>query len=66
MPTEMRLLRLRDGVVVERLILADAAGFYHREFKCPVEIWTEGDAEINDPKGRARMSEPYRPAIYLE
>ncbi|HZY47539.1 MAG TPA: leucine--tRNA ligase, partial [Candidatus Bathyarchaeia archaeon] len=61
MPTEMRLLRLRDGVVVERLILADAAGFYHREFKCPVEIWTEGDAEINDPKGRARMSEPYRP-----
>jgi leucyl-tRNA synthetase len=66
MPDEMRLSRLRDGIVAEKTIFVDSADFYQREFKCAVNIWQEGDPSINDPKGRARMSEPYRPAIYLE
>jgi len=66
MPDEMRESRLRDGITAEKTIFVDAVDFYQREFKCAVDIWQEGDLKIGDPKGRARMSEPYRPAIYLE
>ena len=66
MPDVMRQSRLRDGIVAEKTIFVDSADFYQREFRCAVNVWQEGDPTINDPKGRARMSEPYRPAIYLE
>jgi leucyl-tRNA synthetase len=66
MPNEMRQSRIVNEITTEKTIFAEAADFYQREFKCAVEVWQEGDIEISDPKGRARMSEPYRPAIYLE
>jgi len=66
MPEEMRQSRLRDGVTAEKAIFADSADFYQREFKCGIDIWQEGDPKMSDPKGRARLSEPYRPAIFLE
>jgi leucyl-tRNA synthetase len=66
MPDEMRESRLRDGITAEKTIFVDSVDFYQREFKCGVDVWREGDLKIGDPKGRARMSEPYRPAIYLE
>ena len=66
MPDEMRESRLRDGITAEKTIFADSVEFYQREFKCGVDVWQEGDLKISDPKERARMSEPYRPAIYLE
>ena len=66
MPDEMRQARLRNGITDENAIFADSVDFYQREFKCSVNVWKEGDQSVNDPKGRARMSEPYRPAIYLE
>ena len=66
MPDEMRKSRIQDGVTAEKTIFADAADFYQREFKCTINVWKEGDQGITDPKGRARMAEPYRPAIYLE
>jgi leucyl-tRNA synthetase len=66
MPDEMRESRLRDGITAEKTIFVDSVDFYQREFKCEVDVWREGDLKISDPKGRARMSEPYRPAIYLE
>ena len=66
MPDEMRKSRIQDGVPAETTIFAEAADFYQREFKCVINAWKEGDQGISDPKGRARMAEPYRPAIYLE
>jgi leucyl-tRNA synthetase len=66
MPDEMRKSRIQDGIIAEKTIFADAADFYQREYKCAINVWKEGDSGISDPKGRARMSEPYRPAIYLE
>ena len=66
MPDEMRQSRLQDGITAEKTIFANAADFYQREFKSPINVWKEGDTGISDPKDRARMSEPYRPAIYLE
>jgi hypothetical protein len=66
MPDEMRKSRLEEGIVSEKPIFVDAVDFYQREFKCAINVWKEGDSGISDPKGRARMAEPYRPAIYLE
>jgi leucyl-tRNA synthetase len=66
MPDEMRQSRMRDGIIDEKTIFAYAVDFYQREFKCAIDVWQEGDLKISDPKGRARLSEPYRPAIYLE
>jgi len=66
MPDEMRKSRIQNGVTAEKTIFADAADFYAQEFKCAINVWKEGDQGITDPKERARMSEPYRPAIYLE
>jgi leucyl-tRNA synthetase len=66
MPEEMRQSRLEDGIIAEKIIFLDAVDFYQREFKCTVDVWQEGDSQVSDPRGRARMSEPYRPAIYLE
>ena len=66
MSDEMRKSRIQNGVTAEKTIFADAADFYAQEFKCAINVWKEGDQEITDPKERARMSEPYRPAIYLE
>src|SRR2546427_6254005 len=66
MPDEMRKSRLQDGVTAEKTIFADAADFYARELRCAINVWQEGASGISDPKGRARMAEPYRPAIFLE
>jgi leucyl-tRNA synthetase len=66
MPDEMRHSRQRDGIIAEKTIFVDSIDFYQREFKSKVDVWKEGDPAIEDPKGRARVSEPYRPAIYLE
>jgi leucyl-tRNA synthetase len=66
MPDEMRKSRIQEGMVSEKPIFVDAADFYQPEFKCAINVWKEGDSGIGDPKGRAKMAEPYRPAIYLE
>jgi leucyl-tRNA synthetase len=66
MPDEMRQSRLRDGIMPEKTIFVDSVDFSQREFKCAVDVCQEGDPKISDPKGRAKLSEPYRPAIYLE
>jgi leucyl-tRNA synthetase len=66
MPDVMRKSRIQDGITEEKTIFANAADFYQREYKCTINVWKEGDSGISDPKERARMAEPYRPAIYLE
>lgn len=66
MPSDMRKSRIENGPMDERSIFAESIDFFQREFRSSVKLWQEGEAGINDPKGRARMAEPYRPAIFLE
>lgn len=66
MPDEMRRSRQDAEILDEKAIFAEAIDFYRRELKASVDVWTEGEPGIVDPKNRARMSEPYRPAIYLD
>jgi leucyl-tRNA synthetase len=63
---DSRKKRLDTGMVDEKMVLREAVDFFARELKAKVEVWGEGDAGVYDPKGRARLAEPYRPGIYVE
>lgn len=66
MSGEMRKIRMENGLIDEKSIYSESVDFFERENRSIVHVWQEGDAQINDPKGKARMAEPYRPAIFLE
>jgi leucyl-tRNA synthetase len=53
--------RLDEGAVLE-----EAKEFFKREFNAEVYVYQEEDPEGYDPKKRAQLARPYRPAIYLE
>ncbi len=61
-------------VVLARQALAEAAAsgkervlyFFAKEMKTDVEVHGEGDESLYDPKARAKVAEPYRPAIFVE
>lgn len=41
-------------------------GFFARELKVEVQVHAEDEEGMYDPKGRAKLAEPYRPAIFVE
>lgn len=50
----------------ELAYLKDSAGFLKSEVGCDVEIYRADDAKKYDPKGRAGIAYPLKPAIYVE
>jgi len=46
--------------------ISHALKFFEEEFKARAEVFVEEDESKYDPKGRARLSLPLRPAIYIE
>jgi leucyl-tRNA synthetase len=66
MPPDMRKRRIAMGELNEKSILDESKSFLSRELKVPVEVHSEGDAGLYDPKMRAKLAEPYRPAIFIE
>jgi leucyl-tRNA synthetase len=47
-------------------LLEEVKGFLEREFKCEVLIYREDDPGVYDPKRRAVLARPCKPAIYVE
>ncbi|RLI34109.1 leucine--tRNA ligase, partial [Candidatus Bathyarchaeota archaeon] len=58
--------RLKIGMVDEASFLRKVKGFLEGELKAEVYVFREDEDGIYDPKGKASMAEPYRPAIYVE
>jgi leucyl-tRNA synthetase len=58
--------RLAVGEIDEHNLLSMAKSFFSKEFRSGIEVYSEEDLERYDPKGRARLAEPYRPGIYVE
>ena len=58
--------RLQVGLMKETEVLEEAKGFFQRELKAEICVYNEEDPERYDPKQRAQLAKPYRPAIYLE
>ncbi|MGA2461370.1 MAG: leucine--tRNA ligase [Candidatus Bathyarchaeia archaeon] len=66
MPADLRARRMEGGELDEPKALREAQVFFERELKIGVEAHGEEDAALYDPKGRAKMAEPYRAAIFVE
>lgn len=66
MSPEKRQRQLKASDVDETAILNDAAKFLRRELNAEIHIYSEDDQKRHDPKNRAQIAKPYRPAIYVE
>jgi leucyl-tRNA synthetase len=64
---EDRKYRLRKvGIINEAQALKKTENFFKREFKAEISVYTEDDTKRYDPRNRAQLAKPYRPAIYIE
>lgn len=58
--------RVELGSMDEASFLREVKGFLKEELKAEVEVFMEGEEGIYDPRGKASLAKPYRPAIYVE
>ncbi len=66
MPEAKRKTQLNIGTVDEYEILENTKSFLSEEFKAEIHVFGEDDPERYDPKQRAKLAKPYRPAIFIE
>jgi leucyl-tRNA synthetase len=66
MPQERKQKLLQIGILREMQAMSDAEAFFRKEMKAAVQVFDEEDAERYDPKDRATLAKPYRPAIFIE
>ncbi|MGB9740648.1 MAG: leucine--tRNA ligase [Candidatus Bathyarchaeia archaeon] len=66
MPEERKQRLLKVGEINENQTLKDAEKFLHKELKAEIYIYSEENPERYDPKKRAQLAKPLRPAIYIE
>jgi leucyl-tRNA synthetase len=66
MPPEKRRRLLNIGKVNEAQALKDAENFLKNEINAEIYLYDEEDPKRYDPKNRARLAKPWRPAIYVE
>jgi leucyl-tRNA synthetase len=58
--------KLQAGLLDEKGVLEEAKVFLQKEFGAEVSIFVEDDPDRYDPKNRASLAKPYRPAIFIE
>ena len=66
MPIEKKQRLLEMGVFDEKQVLKDAEDFLKSEINAEIHVYEEENVRRYDPKNRARLSKPLRPAIYVE
>ncbi|MEM3640365.1 MAG: leucine--tRNA ligase, partial [Candidatus Bathyarchaeia archaeon] len=66
MPLEKRQRMLSIGKVDEAQALKDAENFLKNEINAEIYLYDEENPKRCDPKNRARLAKPWRPAIYVE
>jgi leucyl-tRNA synthetase len=66
MPSERKHALLNIGQFDEKATITSATDFLAERFKAQIVVYNEEDKKRYDPRQRAAMSMPYRPAIYLE
>jgi len=66
MPEDMKQRQLQVGALDETSLMEKAAAFFEREFNTKLHTYRENDSNIHDPKRKAGLAKPYRPAIYIE
>ncbi|MDH5782569.1 MAG: leucine--tRNA ligase [Candidatus Bathyarchaeota archaeon] len=66
MPNEKKRRQLKVGIMDENNALKEAETFFKREFNAEICVYNEEDPDCYDPRKRAQLARPYRPAIYVE
>jgi leucyl-tRNA synthetase len=66
MPGERKKQLLQARSIDEFQALCDAEGFLGKELNAEVEVFGEEESELYDPKSRAQLAKPFRPAIFVE
>jgi len=66
MSEEKRETQLKIGALDERETLEKAKSFLGEEFRAEIHVFKEDEPELYDPKNRAKLAKPYRPAIFIE
>lgn len=64
LPPEDKQILATD--IDEISVLKAAAGFLGNELKCKIEVFSADDPARVDPRGKARLAKPGRPAVYIE
>jgi leucyl-tRNA synthetase len=54
------------GLVSESEALEEAKSFFQKELNAEIHVYNEEDPKRHDPKQRAQLAKPYRPAIFIE
>jgi hypothetical protein len=57
---------LEIGTLKEKEVIEEAKDFLADRFKARIIVYSENEKERYDPKLRATLSTPCRPAIYIE
>ena len=66
-PVEARTRRLKLDGIDEVSAIKDAASLLSKEFGgAEIVVYSEEDASKYDPKGKAKMARPFKPAVFME
>jgi len=66
MPEERKQRLIRVETINENQVLNEAEDFFEKEIKAEIHIYDEEDSERYDPRARASLAKPGRPAIFIE
>ena len=66
-PVEIRKTKLQSKEFDEKsLIVNELISLARSDFGVDVQVFSESDSDIYDPKGKARHARPFKPAILIE
>ena len=66
-PTEIRQTKLESKEFDEKeFLIKELIGLGKNEFGVDIQIFSESDSDIYDPKGKSRHARPFKPAILIE
>jgi len=66
-PTEIRKTKLESKEFDEKALIGnELISLAKKDFGADVQVFSESDSEIYDPKGKARHARPFKPAILIE
>ena len=66
-PTEIRQTKLESKEFDEKdFLVNELVDLGKKEFRVKIQIFSESDSNIYDPKGKARHARPFKPAILIE
>jgi len=66
MPEDKKRRQLRAKVLNEYQTLKEAENFLEQELNAKIYVYSEEDPQRYDPKEKAELARPYRPAIFIE